>query len=442
MMNGILKPGQTLIARNMQSVAVIEDLIGEGAQAEVYRARIGDRAYALKWYRPEYVGVDPKIWDRLKVAINSGSPTDQFLWPFDFVSLPRHAEYGGYLMPLKPVEYISMIDLLRRKSEPSFRALINVGFHLANSFLKLHAAGLCYRDVNFGNVFFNPETGEIRIADTDNVDVNLRSGSIKGTPGFMAPEVARNVVQPNAMSDRFSLAVLLFFIFMLGHPLKGKRELTLPYDHNDPDKSRRLCEDEPIFVFDPNDDSNRPVPGEHDPLISFWPVYPVSLHKLFIRAFTTGLHDPDQRVMENEWRKEMCTLRDSIFYCDACTAENFFDIDLVRQKLPMKLCWSCGKTLDNPPRMRMGSDADPHLLVLSPGAQLFPHHLEADTYNFTRLLGEVTAAPLGLRNLSAATWTILHPDGSHTSIREGQTAPLSQDCQISFGRMEARVRIR
>ena len=221
MMERLLKRGQTLMVRNMQASAVIEDLLGEGGQAEVYRARIGQMQYAVKWYRPEYLGVDVRLWDRLKVAITSGSPTEQFLWPFDFVSMPRTLAYGGYVMPLKPVDFISMADLIRRQCEPSFRALSIVGFKLANNFLKLHAAGLCYRDVNFGNVFFNPENGDIRIADTDNVDVNLRPGSIKGSRDSMAPEVARNLIQPNAMSDRFSLAVLLFFIFMLGHPLKG-----------------------------------------------------------------------------------------------------------------------------------------------------------------------------------------------------------------------------
>ena len=99
--------------------------------------------------------------------------------------------------------------------------------------------------------FSTPDTGDIRIADTDNVDVNLKPGSIKGTPGFMAPEVARDIVEPNAASDRFSLAVLLFFIFVIGHPLKGKRELSLSYDPADPDQSHRMCALDPVFIFDP-----------------------------------------------------------------------------------------------------------------------------------------------------------------------------------------------
>jgi len=442
MMDGLLKRGQTLLARNMESAVVIEEMLGVGAQAEVYRAHIGDSWFAVKWYRPEYLGVDARLWDRLKVAINAGSPTEQFLWPFDFVSLPRTAAYGGYIMPIKPPEYISMIDLLRRRCEPAFRALTMVGFNLANSFLKLHAEGLCYRDINFGNVFFNPDTGDIRIADTDNVDVNLKGGSIKGTPGFMAPEVAKNLVQPNAMSDRFSLAVLLFFIFMLGHPLKGKRELTLPYDGSDPDKSRRLCEDDPLFVYHPQDDSNRPVPGEHDALLSFWPVYPTSLRKLFTRAFTEGLLDPDARVMENEWRKEMCGLRDAIFYCDRCTAENFYDLDRARQKKTMNPCWGCGKVLETPPRMRLGGEHEPLFVVLSQGARLFPHHLESDPYNFSRILAEVTEDPPGLRNLSGSSWAGRGADGSIFEVRSDEALPLKSDSQISVGRIEAQVRIR
>jgi hypothetical protein len=70
----------------------------------------------------------------------------------------------------------------------------------------------------------------------------------------------------------------------------------LPYDPADPDKSRRLCEDNPLFVYHPSDDSNRPLAGEHDPLLSFWPIYPTSLRRLFTRAFTDGLHDPAAQV--------------------------------------------------------------------------------------------------------------------------------------------------
>jgi len=442
MMDGMLKRGDVLIARNMQSAAMIEDTLGEGAQAEVYRARIGDKDYALKWYRPEFLSGDQRLWERLKVAISSGTPTEQFLWPFDLVSYPRSNAYGGYLMPIKTPEFISMAGLIGGQTAPAFRALTMVGFNLAHSFLKLHAAGLCYRDINFGNVFFNPDTGDIRIADNDNVDVNLKPGSIKGTPDFMAPEVATDLVAPNAASDRFSLAVLLFRIFMIGHPLRGKRELTLPYDPSDPDQSHRLCAVDPVFIFDPNNDSNRPSPGVHDCPLNYWPIYPGSLRKLFIRAFTEGLDDPDARVMENEWRKELCALRDAIFLCPHCGAENFFDLELLRQKKSLNPCWGCLAMLGTPPRMRMGAAYGSHLVTLSPGGQLFAHHLEGDAYNFKSPLAEVVAGPLGLRNLSSGTWTSRGQNGSTQQVRFNEVLALASDCQVNFGKSEAEVRVK
>ena len=442
MMKGMLKRGDVLIARNMQSAAMIEDTLGEGAQAEVYRARIGDKDYALKWYRPEFLSGDQRLWERLKVAISSGTPTEQFLWPFDLVSYPRNNAYGGYLMPIKTPEFISIAGLIGGNTAPTFRALTMVGFTLAHSFLKLHAAGLCYRDINFGNVFFNPDTGDIRIADNDNVDVNLKPGSIKGTPDFMAPEVATDLVAPNAASDRFSLAVLLFRIFMIGHPLRGKRELTLPYDPSDPDQSHRLCAVDPVFIFDPNNDSNRPSPGVHDCPLNYWPIYPGSLRKLFIRAFTEGLDDPDARVMENEWRKELCALRDAIFLCPHCGAENFFDLELLRQKKSLNPCWGCLAMLGTPPRMRMGAAYGSHLVTLSPGGQLFAHHLEGDAYNFKSPLAEVVAGPLGLRNLSSGTWTSRGQNGSTQQVRFNEVLALASDCQVNFGKSEAEIRVK
>ena len=441
----ILKRGQMLVARGMQAACIIERELGEGGQAEVYRVRIGEQDYALKWYRPEYLAVrDLRMWERLRVAISVGSPSEQFLWPFDFVSLPHTAEYGGYVMPIKPAGFISLVDLMLSKCAPSFRTLTNVGFQLAHCFLKLHAAGLCYRDINFGNVFFDPESGDIRILDNDNVDVNLKPGTIKGTPGFMAPEVGRNEVAPNASTDRFSLAILLFHIFMIGHPLKGKREAELAYDPADYDGSQRLCAENPVFIFDPDDASNRPVPGIHDAILNFWPLYPESLRILFRRSFTIGLRDPESRVMENEWRKEMWSLRDSIFDCTKCDAENFFDIEKAKRKLSLDACWSCGAQLEYPPRMRVGGAHGFNLVVLSKGAQLYPHHLDADMYNFSVVKAEVLANPLRLKNLSRDKWVVKTMDGeasgSTIEVAPGESAALTDGAKIYFGRTEAEVK--
>jgi len=73
---------------------------------------------------------------------------------------------------------------------------------------------------------------------------------------------------------------------------------------------------EPVFIFDPGDDSNRPVPGYQDNAIVSWPIYPQFLRDLFTKSFTSGIKDPKNgRVRESEWRIAMVKLRDSIIYC-------------------------------------------------------------------------------------------------------------------------------
>ena len=82
--------------------------------------------------------------------------------------------------------------------------------------------------------------------------------------------------------------------------------MDLSFDGVDRDGSHRLCIDDPLFIFGPDNPSNRPVPGVHEIAINFWPIYPKSLHDLFTQVFTRGLRDPEARVMDNDWRKEMC----------------------------------------------------------------------------------------------------------------------------------------
>jgi serine/threonine protein kinase len=118
---------------------------------------------------------------------------------------------------------------------------------------------LCYSDISFGNVSLDPSTGQVCICDNDNVHVDGEPSGIGGTIGFMAPEIVRGKSMPTIDTDLFSLAVLLFYIFMMHHPLEGKKELEIKcFDY--PAK-KKLYGTEPLFVFDPQDNSNRPVAG-------------------------------------------------------------------------------------------------------------------------------------------------------------------------------------
>jgi hypothetical protein len=91
--------------------------------------------------------------------------------------------------------------------------------------------------------------------------------------------------------------------------------------------------------------------------------------------------------------------------------------------------------------MRMSPAHGSHLVMLSQGAQLFPHHLEGDTYNFSVPLAEVISKPLGLRNLSSDRWSVQTRNGSAMEVKGNEVLPLTADCHVHFGKTEADIRI-
>ena len=129
-----------------------------------------------------------------------------------------------------------------------------------------------------------------------------------GTPYFMAPEIVRGEALPSAERTD-SLAVLLFYLLMVHHPLEGARAERMW----DLDAMLDLFGRAPLFIFDPSDSSNGPVLELHDTPRLLWHLYPESIRQLFTQSFTVGLRDPvDGRVPESVWRAAMISLRDSI----------------------------------------------------------------------------------------------------------------------------------
>ena len=437
-----LQDGQNIETEISGANCKIEKQLGEGGQGEVYQVNVNGKSMALKWYFPHIVEQDPRQRERLENAIQMGAPNDRFLWPIDLALTAEQPSSYGYIMALREPRFKSLNDLVKRRIEPSFRALVTAAFELADSYYQLHAKGLCYRDISFGNAFFDPETGEVRICDNDNVDVNKMPGSVAGTPRFMAPEIVKGEANPSTQTDLFSLTVLLFYILFNHHPLEGAKEQAIHCF--DLAAMTKIYGTEALFIFDPDDQSNRPVPGEQDNPLIFWPIYPQSLRDLFTRAFTDGIKDPENgRVQENEWRKTMLSLRDSIIYCPHCGEQNFYDVDALKKQGKLNPCWNCQKEIVTPPRIRIGSK----IIMLNHDTKLFPHHVDdRKKYDFSEPVAEVVRNPKnpslwGLKNLSTAKWVVNTADNNMKDVEPGRSVTLAVGTKINFGTEQGEIRV-
>ena len=104
----------------------------------------------------------------------------------------------------------------------------------------------------------------------------------------MAPatEVVRGEALPSRDSDLYSLAVLLFYMFIVHH-LGRQAGIVHPLLRSPGDDQG--LRNTPRIHLRSQDDSNRPDPAYHRNAMEYWPIYPQFLRDLFIRSFTEGL---------------------------------------------------------------------------------------------------------------------------------------------------------
>ncbi|WP_406441604.1 protein kinase [Streptomyces sp. NBC_01613] len=443
MVNGMLAPGQTLVTEEGEKLKVA-DMFGSGGQGEVYRVRTRKGERALKWYYPQLA--DGRQRQILEGLIGCGWSDDRFLWPQTVVvdadgKLPGF----GYLMDVRPERFHDLPALFRRDpalAATTQRTLVMAALHTVEAYRALHGKGIAYRDINWGNIFFDPHTGDVLVCDNDNAVFEGESAGVAGTMDFMAPELVRGErgAQPGIQSDLHSLAVLLFLLLMNHHPLEGAQALQIRC--MDENARKKLYGTDPVFLYDPNDKRNRPVPEEQQTVVATWGALPPTLRELFVETFTEGLKDPNRRVREGTWLTALSEVLDTICTCASCGRQNLTEPDG-----PAPQCWgqNCRRPLTLPPRLQLTTGtammrSKSRSVRLGPQARLYAHHLavEAERHDFSAVVAQVTEHPkqrgrFGITNRSQNSWTARRSDGSVHDVDPGRTVALSTGLQLEFG---------
>lgn len=418
--------GQRIKTVSGGELEVIQKL-GEGGQGVVYKVNYNGKPLALKWYFGNKLNNADKFYRNIQNNIKQGTPTGAFLWPLEITEYFEGS--FGYLMELRPPEYKDFsLFLLAKVHFANIEALINTALCITNGFRELHNRGYSYQDLNYGNFFVNPKTGDVLICDNDNVAPYGENLGIAGKCRYMAPEVVMGQKRPDSHTDRFSLAVVLYMLLFLNHPLEGKRTMCPCLTE---ELERKFYGSDPVFVWDPANDANRPVRGVHTNEIKLWPLYPAFVRKTFEKAFSHEVmvgNDTTHRVIEKEWQEVFTTLRDLTIKC-SCGSETF--IDPSQQSCR---CINCGKSIERPPILKVKK----YHVALAPGKKLYACHVQYDSDDFKEAKGEVISSRnnpslLGLRNDSNNTWEAILPNGSSKGYPNGQVIKLGKGIKINFG---------
>ncbi|WP_394833435.1 protein kinase [Pendulispora rubella] len=143
--------------------------------------------------------------------------------------------------PYLAMEWIEGETLAGRlqRSALDVHEVVKVGRRIAEALTSGHALGILHRDIKPSNVLLPDRAidqakladfglarsiGVERIADGDSN--KTATGTIVGTPGYMAPEQAHGVADLDGRADLFSLGCLLFRCLTDAEAFEGSRALT------------------------------------------------------------------------------------------------------------------------------------------------------------------------------------------------------------------------
>lgn len=399
--------------------AKILDFIAEGGQGEVYRVRFNGGEYALKWYK---ASLSEEFYQNLLRNIGKTSPAPQFLWPLAITG--RVGGKFGYIMRLCPSNYADYGDFLLGTARfASWDTMIQAALNIAEGFRILHSEGYSYQDVNEGSFFINPKNGDVLICDNDNVAPNHTNLGVRGTPKYMAPEVLMNQSAPNTHTDWFSLAIILFRLFYIDHPLEGQYTAEFPLTD---ETGAEMFGKNPIFVYDPNNEKNRPLPSAHPNVIKRWRIFPPDLPVAFTQVFTKGLKDSSRRLTDGQWQDVLIKTRGMLIRQDG--REQFVNA-YYSETLP-KGCRV----------LRIGENP----IVLAPGSKLYPRQLNSDSLDYSTTAAVVMVSGNGsgvysLGNLMESDWVAKQPNKPARRIRHKETVPLIPGMVIDFGNVKGEV---
>lgn len=368
---------------------------------------------ALKWYLN---APDDKFYRNLEHNIASGAPSDAFLWP-EYLTEKQQGSYG-YIMKLRPQNYYEFGNfLLAKVSFKSFTAMLSAAMRICDGFMMLHRFGYSYQDLNDGNFFIDPQTGDVLICDNDNVMPQGEKSGIMGKARYMAPEIVAGGI-PDKYSDKFSLSVILFMLFYANHPFEGAKVVACPCMTESFEK--RFYGSEALFIYDPTDKSNLPVRGIHQNVIRRWPVFPQLLRDTFIEEFSKEkLQDPSSRMIEQNWKKIISTVRDSLVVCRHCAEETFVNVSNTTDK-----CMNCGKDVDLSKRLVINNRSLP---LINKTAIYIDEDNTPD--------GVVTTDSNGfmlIKNVSTETWTVETPSGKIKTVTPNEILPVKEGLKITF----------
>ncbi|HTR53547.1 MAG TPA: serine/threonine-protein kinase [Kofleriaceae bacterium] len=228
----------TLVGQVLDGRYRITKMIGEGGMGEVYSAEHVhiDKKYAVKLLKAEIVSNKEAVTRFQQEARSSSSIKHRNIIAIeDFGSLPD----GRIYMCMELLNGAALNDLIQQPM--SADRLLNILIQTGHGLAAAHARNIVHRDMKPENIFVTiGERGEdipkildfgiAKVSGNDGQNHLTRTGTIFGTPFYMAPEQALgNPV--DARTDIYAVGVIMYECFAGSLPFQGESFMGILTQH-------------------------------------------------------------------------------------------------------------------------------------------------------------------------------------------------------------------
>ena len=211
----------------------------------------------------------------------------------------------------------------------------------------------------------------------------------------------------------FTLAVLLFEILLGCHPFEGRKLATMAFI-KEGDRIVNYGEKR-VFIFDPQNNENAPIPGEQTKVTTRWVSLPEEIRDAFIKVFVEKHY-----FLPQEWSGLIEGMKKNIYTCPCCKKITFIKI---HESIP---CIWCGNSIDA--TFVLKNQFNEKIIPLVEGSEI------KDDFG-REILGKVlrTNGRLIIKNVSNQPWDAFTPSGIQKQLPINGTMPVNVGIKVKIG---------
>nr|HEX4318520.1 serine/threonine-protein kinase [Kofleriaceae bacterium] len=235
-------PQASLVGQVLDGRYKIVKMLGEGGMGQVYAAEHVhiDKRLAIKLLRPEIVSNEEAVKRFRQEARSSSEIKHPNIISIDDFGVLPPAQGGGIYMCMELLNGEALNDLITNQGLPADR-MLNILIQTGHGLAAAHAKNIVHRDMKPENIFVTRgpsgedipkilDFGIAKVSGNDGQNHLTRTGTIFGTPFYMAPEQALgNPVDQR--TDIYAMGVIAYEVFAGSLPFQGESFMGILTQH-------------------------------------------------------------------------------------------------------------------------------------------------------------------------------------------------------------------